>query len=296
MPSEEEATMKRPRRRPAEALLAEMAATEVPANALAIWYIGQEGFAFKGDGMIVYTDPYLSNYVHDQGFPPEGWWDRLYDSPIPVDGLTNADLVLLTHHHGDHIDPASIGQIARSSPSARFVVPAPHVEYTAGLGVPRERMIPARAEQEIRVGNATVLPIATPHETFETDANGDHLYLSYVLRLNGVTLYHAGDNIGYPELAEKLRPLGIDICMCPINGRSWWRTARGILGNMDYREAVELGTGIGADLLIPMHYDMFVQNGVNPSYFVDYLFRTYPDQASKLFVPGERMLYLKRRS
>ena len=49
---------------------------------------------------------------------------------------------------------------------------------------------------------------------------------------------------------------GIDVLMVPINGRDLERHARGIVGNMDSREACWFGAEIGADLVIPLHYDM----------------------------------------
>ncbi len=139
-------------------------------------------------------------------------------------------------------------------------------------------------------------PVAAAHETFEYDGEGNHKFLGYILEANGVTLYHAGDTIVYDELPESLKAFDVEVACVPINGRDWKRRAANLAGNMNYREAADLGAAIGADLLIPLHYDLFRSNSENPAYFVDYLYHEYPGQRFKMFAPGERMLYLSERN
>ena len=65
-------------------------------------------------------------------------------------------------------------------------------------------------------------------------------------------------------MTTALRPLGIEIALLPINGRDDEREALGIVGNMDAAEAVELAAEIGASILVPMHWDGFAGNTVEP--------------------------------
>jgi L-ascorbate 6-phosphate lactonase len=62
---------------------------------------------------------------------------------------------------------------------------------------------------------------------------------------------------------------------------------------MNYRDAVEFGVAIGADLIIPIHYDLFPNNRENPAYFVDYLLHTYPTQRFHMMTAGERFIYFQ---
>jgi L-ascorbate metabolism protein UlaG (beta-lactamase superfamily) len=154
----------------------------------------------------------------------------------------------------------------------------------------------ANAGMAFKVRDLEVLPIACKHEEFETDEAGHHRFLGYVLKIGGVIFYHAGDTVGYSELGSVLSPLGIEVACLPINGQDWKRSSGGIKGNLNYRESADLCAAIGADLLVPMHYDLFAFNTENPAYFVDYLHSTYPGQKFKMFQPGERMVYLSEKS
>lgn len=81
--------------------------------------------------------------------------------------------------------------------------------------------------------------------------------------------------------------------MVPINGRSFYKLKDDIIGNMTIEEAVILAKECNADMLIPMHYDLYSVNCVNPANFVDYLYTNNPTQKFHMFVPGERFIYSK---
>ena len=61
----------------------------------------------------------------------------------------------------------------------------------------------------------------------------------------------------------------VEVALLPINGRDEEREARGIVGNMDAVEAVELALAIGASVLVPHHWDGFEGNTVPPGSAVD---------------------------
>ncbi|MGX4584654.1 MBL fold metallo-hydrolase [Paenibacillus chitinolyticus] len=272
-----------------ESVIGQIDRTLVPDKAIALWHLGQEGMAFKAAGIIGYIDPYLSNYIDDEfGNSP-----RQFETPLSPELIGHADLVLITHDHPDHLDPVSVRAIAIASPQATWICPAPVVSQLTGLGIASDAVIGALAGQMIDFRDMRIMPVAAKHEEFETDENGNHKYLGYVIELNGVTLYHAGDTIGYAGLLETLRPHRIDIACLPSNGRDIKRYEANLMGNMNFREAADLGVGIGADLIVPMHYDLFAFNTENPAYFVDYVHHTYPHQKFKLFVPGERLIYYR---
>ncbi|KIL38321.1 hypothetical protein SD70_27115 [Gordoniibacillus kamchatkensis] len=271
-------------------LLGQMEATAVPERAVAIWHLGQESVVLKGAGITLYVDPYLTDSVNADGTTP-----RKFAPPLQPREATNADYVFITHDHGDHLDPSTLRDMAAASPQARFICPVPCVSQIVKAGIEPGRVQGVNAGQTVELGALTAVPVASKHEDYEQDEKGNHAFLGYVFKLNGVTVYHAGDTIGFRALADELKPLGVEVAMMPINGRDFARFGQGLIGNMDFREAIELGRSIGADLLVPLHYDMFETNTENPAYFVDYIHDRYPRQKFKLFVPGERMLYLSER-
>ena len=81
------------------------------------------------------------------------------------------------------------------------------------------------------------------------------------------------------------------MALLPVNGRSFYKLQRGIIGNMDAAEAAELAVAIGAKLLVPMHYDLYAVNGLATSAVVEAIERIAPDLSFHLFRPGEKLLF-----
>ena len=88
---------------------------------------------------------------------------------------------------------------------------------------------------------------------------GRHLYLGYVIEVEGLRLYHSGDTLFYDGLVEHLGDRPFDVLFLPINGRD---PARGVAGNMSAAEAVALATVVRPRYLVPHHYEMFTFNTV----------------------------------
>jgi len=273
-------------------LIEEIDCTHLPQGAVALWYLGQSGFAVKGEESVVYFDPYLSDFLeqHTKGRPDED--PRRFTPPLEASDVTNADLVFGSHYHYDHIDPGAAVPICRASPRCRFVVPPVAKPALLDLGVPEERILAVPTDVPQTVGDIAFTSIPAAHETLDYDPGMGYLYRGYVATLGGVTVYHAGDCVPYDGLVERLRSLDVDIALLPINGRDYFRLKRGFAGNFTYREAAELVMAIDADLLIPMHVGMHMANTEHPGYLVDYLADHFPRQKCHVMVPGERVLYL----
>jgi L-ascorbate metabolism protein UlaG (beta-lactamase superfamily) len=270
----------------------EILSVQLPPNMIAIWALGQEGFLLKWNGRSVMFDPYLSNWVYELSGDP---WRRKFDPPVRPEDCGFVDYVVCSHHHQDHMDKLTLQAIGQSN-RTRFVVPKAHLPRMRSWGFPDERLIGISAGETIPLGEMRLEAHAAMHEQFATDAAGEHLFLGYVADFGGIHVYHAGDTVGFQGLVDGLKGKQIDIAMLPINGRDFVRNAKGIVGNCNYREAVEIAVSIGADLLIPMHYGLFPHNDENPAYFVDYLYSHYPEQKFHMFAPGERYIYMKTHS
>ena len=101
--------------------------------------------------------------------------------------------------------------------------------------------------------------IPSAHETLEKNERGEYRYLGYIIRLGSMTLYHSGDTIPYPGLAERVKTDQIDMALLPINGRG-----KGVPGNFTFDEAVQLCQSADIPYLIPHHFGMFAFNTVDP--------------------------------
>ena len=263
------------------ALLDDIAAADPPLGTLAFWWLGQNGFVFKGAGRVVYLDPYL--FV-----PPGG--RRQTPAPLRPEEVTNAHLILGTHDHSDHVDRKSLPAMLAASPAAKLVVSRVVASRLGEDGYPIERLVGLDDGDTVDLEGVQVTAIRAAHEFFDRDPQWGYPHLGFVLRLNGVTLFHAGDGVPWEGLISTVaghRPDGVFI---PINGRDGERYRRNCIGNFTFQEAVDLVGAVRPRLAVPMHYDMFAGNQERVERFVDYLDAKFPGIACWVGPAGRRAL------
>jgi L-ascorbate 6-phosphate lactonase len=262
---------------------------------LELWWLGQAGFRLREPGRetAVFLDPFLT--VRE---------DRSWQAPVSVEELARADLILCSHEHSDHLDRPAL-KAAAEVPGSRFklVLPWPLAEeVTAELGLPHERVIGAHPNEPIEYNGVHVHPVPARHGINVSDAytfgqelphsHGRVRYLGYVVELGGVRVYHSGDCTPYVGQAERLKALGPQIALLPINGRDFFRELEhNIVGNMDFREAARLASDMGAQLLVPMHWELFATNRGFPGDLVAYVADTFPGLSVLVMGRGARFTY-----
>lgn len=262
--------------------------TELTEKQAALFYLGQEGMMIKYHDRYFLIDPYLSDYVDRHCRTDKVQWSRRYPAPIQAEELDFVNYIFCTHEHFDHCDPDTLRALAQASPEAVFIVPLPATAALLSYGIPAERIIGARADTEITLDECKILPVPAAHEELHPDENGCYRELGYKLLFDGLTLYHAGDCCIYDGLAERL--MDTDVLMLPVNGRGYYKLREDIIGNMTAEEAVLLARETNAGMLIPLHYDLYDVNCINPAAFVDTLFSINPSQRFHMFAPGERYI------
>ena len=271
----------------------DIAAAEPPPHSVAMWWLGQASIALRGAGTTLYIDPFFSDNP-----------DRLVPPPFAPTMAAPADYVLCTHEHVDHFDPQTLPGLAQASPHARFVVPLPVVEQTRALGIAPERVVGIQPGEVVQLGAVTLFSVPACHglkaplATYDfgfVEREGKNLYsfLGYILEIGGVRIYHAGDTVIFDGLVERLRELEIDLAFLPINGRSYFREQRNIVGNIDEREAADLAAAAGVKLLVPIHYEMFAANQGRPGALVDYVQARYPQLSCLIPAHGRRFTFTK---
>lgn len=259
---------------------------------IALFYLGQEGFLIKHEETYILIDPYLSDYVDQNCCTETVKWIRRYPAPILAEEFDFVDYVLCTHDHFDHADPDTLSKLARINTKAKFIVPAPIRETIQSYNIPADRIIDAIAGKTLNLNGCDIIPVPAAHEELRTDENGNYCDLGYKILFGNLSLYHGGDCCLYDGLTERL--MNVDILMVPVNGRSYYkRYVEDIIGNMTCEEAVILAKETQADMIIPMHYDLYDCNRINPAQFVDCLFSMNPMQKFHMFAPGEFYIYQK---
>lgn len=221
-----------------------------------VTWLGQAGFRFEAAGRRILVDPFFSE--------AEG---RRYPPP-PVEG--DVDWLLVTHEHLDHLDPASLRAVAERSSELTVVAPAP-LEAMVREAVPDAPFVGVARGDRVSLGEAgAAIVVPAVHAVHPREGYvDDPRFVGYVLELDGVALYHAGDTLVTDSVVAALESLPVDVALLPVNGRTYFREAADLAGNMDARDAVALAARIGASVLVPIHWDLFDGNTEHPGRAAD---------------------------
>jgi len=262
-------------------LIEDINACTVARGECAFWWLGQLGLVVKLGRTVCWIDAYLAESPRRQVPPLEQHGE-----------VTNADAILGTHDHSDHIDRKSWPGMAAASPKALFVVPdMVREKLVKEVGLPDGRVKGLDDGRSITVGDVKITGVPAAHELLDQDpATKRFPYLGYVLEGNGFCLYHSGDTCLYEGMHTKLRQWKLDLALMPINGRDAKRLAANTIGNMTYQETVDLAGAVRPGFTIPGHWDMFAHNGEDPQLFADYMRVKYPGLKCLIPKHGERVI------
>src|ERR1700736_3864899 len=115
-------------------------------------WLGQAGFRLRdpAGGPTIFCDPFLT---------PSN--QRAWQAPVDAEALAQADLVLVSHEHTDHLDHPAL-KAAAAWPGSRFclVAPRPLVpELPRELGLPAERVVGAQPDEPIERDGVCIYPV-----------------------------------------------------------------------------------------------------------------------------------------
>jgi L-ascorbate 6-phosphate lactonase len=260
-----------------EALGPRLVAWRPPPGSIGIVALGQAGVAIRGRDDLVLIDPFLTRRA-----------DRISEPPVDAAALEGVTAVLATHEHADHLDLPIWPGIAAASPGARFVVAEPLVPVVTESGIASDRVLGARPGTTIDVGSARIRPVPAKHGIHVEDAyslgpSDAPRWLGYIVEVDGVRLYHAGDSLSDPVIVAAVRQHRPQIAFLPINGRDAEREARDIVGNMTPEEAAEMARDLGVDLAVPIHFNGIRGNEGSPDAFLRAMDRHHPN--ASVWVP-----------
>ncbi|NJL57868.1 MBL fold metallo-hydrolase [bacterium] len=221
-----------------QALLDDIHNTHPTTGQIALWWLGQSGFAVKTASAQWYVDLYLSEHLTVKYAHTDLPHVRMTEAPLRGADITEAALVFASHKHSDHLDPGTLPDLLTVSPQARLILPAATVDHAVALGLPRERLIPTHGDETLTFGSLTVHVLPSAHPALDFDQQHGYPYLGFVFVVDGVRVYHSGDTVIYPGLAERLADHAPDILLLPINGQ---HAGGRVAPNMTAAEAVALG-------------------------------------------------------
>jgi L-ascorbate metabolism protein UlaG (beta-lactamase superfamily) len=183
------------------------------------WY-KQSTFRWKDDKLVVYVDS----------------WGL-------TDDLPPADVILITHAHGDHFVPDDIARVKKDKTT--IVAPADVAKQLSG------NVKPIKPGDRLDVAGLKIE--AVPAYNIVPARLGAHPkannWVGYVLQLGGNTYYHAGDTDHLPEL-ERIRT---DVAFLPIGDGGFVMTVE---------EAAALAKAMKPKIAVPTHFGFFPGVGV----------------------------------
>lgn len=245
-----------------DAFLADVTAAraEITAEWLRVWWLGQSGFlvCYRGESLLL--DPYLSDSLTKKYAATDKPHARMTERVVDPAKLGFVSVVTTSHNHTDHLDAETLGPIFAAAPQTKLILPEANVGFVAQrLGAAaRERFVALADSERATVGAFSFEAVPAAHEELAPE------YAGFVVTVGPFRIYHSGDTVRFPGMAERLRPFAVDLALLPINGRA---PERRVSGNLDGVEAATLAHDIGARCVVPCHYELFEFNTASPAPF-----------------------------
>jgi L-ascorbate metabolism protein UlaG (beta-lactamase superfamily) len=249
-----------------EELLKEVEQFADDKNNFHLWWLGQSGYLLTYKGERVLLDPYLSDSLTAKYASTNKPHIRMSERVIRPELLRNISIVTSSHNHTDHLDGETLIPILADNPRIRFLIPEANRKFVCDR-IKCDEDFPVGLEdgKSVTIGYFTLHGVPASHNDIERDERGRCKFMGYVIKFGEHTIYHSGDTLLYEGMAGLLNPFNINLALLPINGND---PKRGVAGNLNAREAVELAKDANIGLVIPCHYDMFTFNTADPGEFI----------------------------
>jgi len=155
--------------------------------------------------------------------------------PFQIGAKRPVDLILITHEHFDHCSPDDVAKIQQKETT--IVTDAASAKKLKG----DVRVVAPGDRLQVKGVDIEVGPAYNTNKDFHPRKAA---HLSFVVTLDGVRYYHAGDTDFIPEMKD----LKVDVAFLPVSG-TYVMTAD---------EAIQAARAIKPALAIPMHYGAIV--------------------------------------
>ncbi len=158
-------------------------------------------------------------------------------------GLTDLDVVLVTHQHPDHVDPEHVPALLAANPGAQVWV---EPQVLGAYDLPRARGI--AADTSVDLGGVTVAAVGGLHAVIHRDIPQIGNVGLVVTAEGEPTLFHPGDSLA-------VAPAGVDVLCLPAHGP--WAAMK---------EHIDFGRAVGAPRGFLVHDALLSEAGWRLAY------------------------------
>ena len=173
----------------------------------------------------------------------------IYFDPYDIkEKINNADYIFITHSHWDHFDLDSINNLVNEK--TIIIGPSNVIEKLNS----NYKTLEVKPENIYNLNNISFMTVPAYNIDKEYHPK-DAGYVGYIVTLNKVTYYIAGDT----DVLDELKVIKADVIFLPVGGTY----------TMTKEEAVELANTIKPKYAIPIHYGLAVGDELDAKYFVN---------------------------
>ncbi len=157
------------------------------------------------------------------------------DSNVIQAKMTSADLILITHPHGDHFKPDVLKAYQKNNPDVIIAGPADVAKLAKDAGIKMKTVEPNQKYKLAGIKLKT-MPAYFKNRDHHPKEKG---WVGYVLYLNGNSYYITGDTESIPEMADT----NVDVLFPLLFGCG---------ANID--QAIKMIKVTQAQLIVPVHF------------------------------------------
>lgn len=162
----------------------------------------------------------------------------IYFDPLGIKKADSADIILITHPHGDHFSPADIAKIA----TGKTTIYGPKECKYNGTCKEFVEVVPG---QTIEIAPNISITTVPAYNVVKTNFHPkEKQWVGYLVKFGNIVVYHAGDTERIPEMKNftahiALLPLGQTYTMNSVE------------------EAADAARDVKAEIAIPMHWGAY---------------------------------------
>lgn len=218
-------------------------------GANSITWLGHSTFLIRIDGVVILTDPFLTEYAS----PLWEFGSRRYVPPgISLDRLPPIDLIVLSHNHLDHLDAETVESL-RGRARIHVVAPLGLRPFFVDRGYVNVEAL----DWHESTTHGGVELTALPALHFSGRGVGDKnktLWCSWSIASPSGSLFFSGDTSYSPRLFEAIgRERGpFDLALVTIG--AYQTRGEGPTSHLTPEEALEVAAQVRGDVAVAMHW------------------------------------------